>query len=118
MKRAIWIVPIAFVAACVVGAQSPAQPQSATTPAKSSTQSPASLPAPKTASPQVYPPEQIQAGEQRFTAECGFCHGRDAAGGETGPDLTRSALVAGDTGGDKIGPLVRAGRPVQRDAGL
>ena len=49
----------------------------------------------------------------RFTSQCGFCHGRDAAGGETGPDLTRSKLVAEDHKGDKIGPLVRAGRPDQ-----
>src|SRR5439155_5848055 len=42
--------------------------------------------------------------------QCGFCHGRDAAGGETGPDLTRSTLVAEDSRGDKIGPVVRAGR--------
>ncbi len=60
--------------------------------------------------PQVYPMEQIQAGEPRFISQCGFCHGRDAAGGETGPDLTRSKLVAEDTRGDKIGPVVRAGR--------
>jgi cytochrome c oxidase cbb3-type subunit 3 len=52
----------------------------------------------------------IDAGRTRFAAQCGFCHGRDAAGGETGPDLTRSALVAEDVRGSKIGPLVRAGR--------
>ena len=57
--------------------------------------------------------EQIQAGEPRFASQCGFCHGRDAAGGETGPDLTRSKLVAEDTRGNKIGPLLRAGRPEQ-----
>jgi cytochrome c oxidase cbb3-type subunit 3 len=32
-------------------------------------------------------------------------------GGETGPDLTRSMVVAGDNRGDKIGPVMRAGRP-------
>ena len=32
-------------------------------------------------------------------------------GGETGPDLTRSGLVAEDLRGDKIGPVVRKGRP-------
>lgn len=31
-------------------------------------------------------------------------------GGETGPDLTRSALVAEDVRGDKIAPLVHTGR--------
>ena len=42
---------------------------------------------------------------------CGFCHGRDALGGETGPDLTRSALVASDVRGSKLGPMIRTGRP-------
>jgi cytochrome c oxidase cbb3-type subunit 3 len=112
MKQAIWISSVAVVAAGVVMAQSPAaQPQGAVTKEKSAAQSPASKPAPKTVTPQSYPAEQIQAGELRFTSECGFCHGRDAAGGETGPDLTRSALVADDAGGDKIVPMVRAGRP-------
>ena len=75
------------------------------------TQSPAAKAPPKTASPQSYPPEQIQAGETRFTSQCGFCHGRDAQGGETGPDLTRSLMVAEDVRGDKLKPLILAGRP-------
>jgi cytochrome c oxidase cbb3-type subunit 3 len=73
-------------------------------------QSPAALPRPKTATPQSYAVEQVRAGEQRFAAECGFCHGRDAAGGESGPDLTRSEVVAQDVRGDRIRPLLRAGR--------
>jgi cytochrome c oxidase cbb3-type subunit 3 len=72
--------------------------------------SPAAQPPPQTATPQQYPREQIDAGRTRFTAQCGFCHGRDAAGGEGGPDLTRSTLVASDVRGDKILPVVRAGR--------
>ena len=32
-------------------------------------------------------------------------------GGETGPDLTRSQVVADDVRGDKIGPIVHSGRP-------
>jgi cytochrome c oxidase cbb3-type subunit III len=78
-------------------------------------QSPAASPRLKSASLQTYPPEQIRAGERRFGAQCGFCHGRDAAGGETGPDLTRSELVSQDLRGDKIGPLLRSGRV---DAGM
>jgi cytochrome c oxidase cbb3-type subunit 3 len=74
-------------------------------------QSPASRVPPKTETPQSYPAEQIQAGESRFISQCGFCHGRDAQGGESGPDLTRSLLVAGDVRGDKLGPLLLAGRP-------
>ncbi|MBI2828263.1 MAG: cytochrome c, partial [Acidobacteria bacterium] len=73
-------------------------------------ESPASQRPPQTATPQSYPPEQVQAGQARFGAQCGFCHGHDTAGGETGSDLTRSALVAEDVRGDKIGPMVRAGR--------
>jgi cytochrome c oxidase cbb3-type subunit 3 len=72
-------------------------------------QSPASQPPPKTLTPQVYTAEQIRAGETKFISQCGFCHGRDAAGGEGGSDLTRSKLVAEDNRGDKIGPVVRAG---------
>jgi cytochrome c oxidase cbb3-type subunit 3 len=52
----------------------------------------------------------VQAGRSLFAAQCGFCHGRDTAGGETGPDLTRSILVAEDVRGDKIAPVVRNGR--------
>lgn len=73
--------------------------------------SPASKRPPATSTPQTYPPEQIQTGQSRFASQCGFCHGRDTAGGESGPDLTRSALVAEDVRGDTIAPLVRVGRP-------
>jgi len=56
-------------------------------------------------------PALAAAGESRFVQDCAFCHGRDAGGGEDGPDLTRSKLVADDKGGDQIGPVVRNGRP-------
>jgi cytochrome c oxidase cbb3-type subunit 3 len=54
---------------------------------------------------------QNDAGRAQFVQQCGFCHGRDAAGGEDGPDLTRSKLVAEDVKGDKIGAVIRNGRP-------
>jgi len=72
--------------------------------------SPASQRPPQTATPQQYPAEQIAAGREAFAGQCGFCHGRDTAGGAGGPDLTRSDLVANDVRGDRIIPLVRAGR--------
>ena len=75
------------------------------------TQSPASQARPKSATPQKYSAEQIREGEVRFGSQCGFCHGKDAAGGETGPDLTRAELVAQDSQGDKLAPVIRAGRP-------
>lgn len=56
-------------------------------------------------------PGRIQAGGTLFIQHCGFCHGRDAGGGENGPDLTRSKLVATDVNGDKIAPVIRDGRP-------
>jgi alcohol dehydrogenase (cytochrome c) len=65
---------------------------------------------PPTVTAQAFPADQVQAGQTLFAARCGFCHGRDTAGGESGPDLTRSSLVAEDVRGDRIGPLVRAGR--------
>jgi cytochrome c oxidase cbb3-type subunit 3 len=78
-------------------------------------QSPASRPRSKTLTPQTYTAEQTKTGEVRFGSQCGFCHGRDAAGGEQGPDLTRSELVSQDVRADKIGPLLRVGRV---DAGM
>jgi len=65
---------------------------------------------PPTRIAQSYPPAQVEAGALVFAAQCGFCHGRDAAGGETGPDLTRSTVTAEDDHGDKLGPIVRTGR--------
>ena len=72
--------------------------------------SPASVRPPRSAAAQTYPADQIAAGQRIFTAQCGFCHGRDAMGGESGPDLTRAPSVAEDVRGDKLGPLLRAGR--------
>jgi cytochrome c oxidase cbb3-type subunit 3 len=72
--------------------------------------SPAAVRPPQTTTAQQYPREQIEAGRTRFVSQCGFCHGRDTAGGEGGPDLTRSAVVAADVRGDRIGPVVRNGR--------
>ena len=37
-------------------------------------------------------PALIESGQTLFLQDCAFCHGRDAGGGETGPDLTRSKL--------------------------
>lgn len=53
----------------------------------------------------------VSPGEAVFQAQCGFCHGRDATGGASGPDLTDSDLVAQDRGGDTLGPVIRQGRP-------
>jgi cytochrome c oxidase cbb3-type subunit III len=95
-----------------LGAQSPAaQSQNNPSPAAPSpTQSPASQRPPQTATSQTYPAAQVAAGQSVFLQQCAFCHGRDAGGGETGPDLTRSSVVTEDIRGDKIAPVVRGGR--------
>ncbi len=61
-----------------------------------------------------YPPtdaEAVERGHKQFVATCAFCHGSNAKGGESGPDLLRSVVVLDDDHGDKIGPVVLNGRP-------
>jgi len=58
-----------------------------------------------------HPSGATDGGGSLFQQRCAFCHGRDAAGGESGPDLTRSKLVITDDDGDKISEVVRNGRP-------
>jgi mono/diheme cytochrome c family protein len=53
---------------------------------------------------------EAAAGDALFQQNCSFCHGRDAMGGETGPDLTESKLVLTDTDGSKISEVVSQGR--------
>ena len=51
-----------------------------------------------------------ERGAKLFSANCAFCHGAKATGGE-GPDLVRSALVLHDEKGELIGQVVSKGRP-------
>src|SRR6187455_1135419 len=117
-RRGRWALPAALCAvlAASVSAQAPARAggagPAAAAPAaqrgRGPGASPASQPPPAPASQQTFSPEQINAGRSAFSGRCGFCHGRDAAGGEGGTDLTRSTLVAQDVAGDRIGPVVRS----------
>lgn len=61
--------------------------------------------------PQSESQATVETGQALFLQNCAFCHGRDAGGGETGPDLTGSKLVAQDVRGDKIGAVIHNGRP-------
>jgi cytochrome c oxidase cbb3-type subunit III len=97
MSLGIWSLPLLPVAACLLVAQTvqtPSVSRSAQQPAK-----------------QPVSPALIATGQALFLQDCAFCHGKDAGGGETGPDLTRSRLVRADVSGDKIGEVVRNGRP-------
>lgn len=56
-------------------------------------------------------PKAVERGKSQFVATCGFCHGANATGGESGPDLIRSVVVSHDKAGDAIGPVILNGRP-------
>jgi len=56
------------------------------------------------------PDPAVERGRKSFERSCGFCHGPDATGAR-GPDLVRSPLVAHDLKADKIGEVIRLGRP-------
>ena len=52
----------------------------------------------------------VEEGSALFGRNCAFCHGRDAMGGEGGPNLARSLLVSADKEGERIAVVVREGR--------
>ena len=53
----------------------------------------------------------VERGQTLHVAQCGFCHGANARGGSSGPDLTRSALVQSDEDGRQLGEFLAVGRP-------
>ncbi len=59
----------------------------------------------------VYDKATLDRGKREFVANCGFCHGPSAKGGQGGPDLIRSELVLDDVDGKSISPVVLNGRP-------
>ena len=58
------------------------------------------------------PPDAAAAarGEKLYTPNCSFCHGAKATGGDSGPDLVRSAVVLHDENGELVGKVVHDGR--------
>jgi len=53
----------------------------------------------------------VDRGQQMFVAQCGFCHGSNATGGQSGPDLIRSVLVMDDEDGKQLSEFLKVGRP-------
>jgi cytochrome c oxidase cbb3-type subunit 3 len=100
-RWSMWLAAPLFVSLAVSRAQTPT---SGTRVPQGTGQS--SAPARKS-----YPLALIQSGDSLFQQNCSFCHGRDAGGGEGGTDLRVSKLVTEDVDGDKIGAVVRNGRP-------
>jgi mono/diheme cytochrome c family protein len=72
---------------------------------------PATTPPGAPATPPAAEHADAGPGASIYQQNCAFCHGRDLGGGDSGPDLTRSKLVAEDVNGDKIGYVVANGRP-------
>lgn len=58
-------------------------------------------------------PEVVARGKAIYGAQCNFCHGSDARGGEGGPNLLRSQSVLKDQTGETIAPIIQNGRPDQ-----
>ena len=57
------------------------------------------------------PAAQVAHGQQLFESNCSFCHGSDARGGESGPNLVRAQVVLDDQHGERITPIVQNGIP-------
>ena len=107
LPRNMLLAGLLLAGLAVSTAQTPAssaQPASSAPPANAPQQNAA-------AASKTYDPQLVEQGSALFHQDCSFCHGRDAGGGETGPDLTRSRLVREDVDGDKISPVVLNGRP-------
>lgn len=60
---------------------------------------------------QAFDQAQVDRGKAAFVSACGFCHGSNARGGESGPDLLRTELVIDDLGGKQLGAFLTVGRP-------
>src|SRR6266516_2130054 len=101
---------IAFAASMCAprsSAQTPPRPSQATPPGRGGTRVPDYPLRPPA------PPEQLAHGQLLFRSNCSFCHGSDARGGETGPNLVRDQVVLADQGGERITPIVQNGIPAR-----
>jgi cytochrome c oxidase cbb3-type subunit III len=64
-----------------------------------------------TAADPQFDPAAVDRGREVLVSQCGFCHGSNARGGSSGPDLTRSEVVQNDEGGKELAAFLRNGRP-------
>jgi cytochrome c oxidase cbb3-type subunit III len=60
--------------------------------------------------PRAADPSAVAGGKQLFGANCAFCHGSNAQGGEIGPNLLSSPVVLNDRNGEAIATVVQNGR--------
>jgi len=73
-------------------------------------QQPAQRPALAAVDPQ-FNQAAVDRGHEILVSQCGFCHGSNARGGSSGPDLTRSEVVQNDEEGKELAAFLRNGRP-------
>jgi mono/diheme cytochrome c family protein len=93
-----------------LGAQQPPAAPPPAAPPPASAPAPAHPPTPDEATPK-FDPASVERGKALLVAQCGFCHGSNARGGQQGPDLTRSDLVQSDENGKQLGAFLKVGRP-------
>lgn len=95
----LWTGVVAFAAAWVVHATAqaprPAMPRAGVGPADRP----------------VVDPAAADRGRRVWVAECITCHGTQARGGETGPNLIRSLVILRDRYGSQLGPFLKKGHP-------
>jgi mono/diheme cytochrome c family protein len=53
------------------------------------------------------PAEVLARGKALYEAECAFCHGEDARGGDMGSNILRSRHVLNDQNGERLLPVLR-----------
>jgi cytochrome c oxidase cbb3-type subunit III len=58
-------------------------------------------------------PDILARGAAIYKAECAFCHGEDARGGDMGANLIRSQIVLNDDTGERIAPVLTRGEGVE-----
>jgi len=109
--RVTHVISVAAVllSAVGLGAQQP-PPTPPVAPPPAGTPAPAHPPNPDEAAPK-FDPASVERGKALLVAQCGFCHGSNARGGQQGPDLTRSDLVQSDENGKQLGAFLKVGRP-------
>ena len=106
------VIPLVALAGAALApsasAQNPPRPTQTTPAARGRPERPPDYPVRAPA-----PAQQVAHGQQLFRSNCAFCHGSDARGGETGPNLVRDVIVLRDQNGELITPIVQNGIPAR-----
>jgi cytochrome c oxidase cbb3-type subunit 3 len=115
VRRSLWICGIVIIASVTSVGTGPLLAQTPARPAQPTQAGRGNRPerAPDYPVRPPAPPEQVAHGQQLFRSNCAFCHGSDARGGETGPNLVRDQVVLADQYGELITPIVQNGIPAR-----